>query len=123
LEGKTNLAAVQSAYDVTSKESGKALATQLMQDPDVKVAISDLFHQEGIGRRPRAKRLRAVIESNDLSVVTRGLTLAAQMAGEMAPERHEVIIDHQVILADLRAARQRLVDAGGIIDITPEEGN
>lgn len=129
LEGKTNLAAVQSAYNVSTKESGKALATQLMQDPDVKVAIRDLLAQEGIPLRRRVQRLRDMIECPDLTVAGKGLDMSFKLDGSYAPERHEVIIEHSQIIADLRAAQERLRQAGVMIndeaikeaiDVTPE---
>ena len=43
VEGKTNLEAVKSAYDVTSNESAKSMATVLLHDPDVNLAIADLL--------------------------------------------------------------------------------
>lgn len=129
LDKKTNLVAVQSAYDVTSKESAKSLATQLMQDPDVRVAMRDLMAQEGIPLRVCIRRLRDMIECTDLSIAGKGLDMRFKLTGDYAPEKNIVIVDHQTILADLRAARQRMVDAGLIVDIeeeidvTPEKEN
>jgi hypothetical protein len=86
--GMTNVEAVRKSYDVTTAESAKAMGTQLMQDPDIQAAIHDLMHQTGIGRRRRIERLRDMIESNDLSVVGRGLDMANKMTGEYVQEQN-----------------------------------
>jgi len=73
--GETNQVAVRSAYDVTTDASAKSLATVLMKDPDIKTAIHDLMHTEGIGRRRRIQRLKDMIESQDMSAVGKGLDI------------------------------------------------
>lgn len=96
LEGRTNQDAVKSAYEVTTNESAKSMATVLMRDPDISVAISDLMAQSGIPRRRRIERLRDMIECPDLSVVGKGLDMSFKLAGDYAPERIEVISDHEI---------------------------
>jgi len=122
MECKTNLAAVQSAYDVTTKESGKALATQLMQDPDVKVAINDLMAQEKIPLRRRIQRLRDMIECPDLSIAGKGLDMSFKLSGSYAAEKVEVQVDHRVLQLDLNKAIEALrkeqgLEPGEAIDI------
>src|SRR5512136_2098684 len=53
VEGKNNLEAVKTAYDITSDASGKSMGTMLMKDPDVELAIQDLMAQVGISKRHR----------------------------------------------------------------------
>ena len=91
VEGKTNLEAVKSAYDVTSNESAKSMATVLLHDPDVNLAIADLLAQEGIPKRRRVQRLRDMIECPDLSIAGRGLDMGFKLAGDYAPQQFEVI--------------------------------
>ena len=91
VEGKTNLEAVKSAYDVTSNESAKSMATVLMHDPDVNLAIADLLAQEGIPKRRRVQRLRDMIECPDLAIAGRGLDMGFKLAGDYAPQQFEVI--------------------------------
>jgi phage terminase small subunit len=95
VEGKTNMEAVKASYDVTTNESAKALATQLMQDPDVTLAIRDLMAQEGIPRRHRVKRLKDIIDCADMSAVGKGLDMSFKLTGEYAPEKFEEIIDYR----------------------------
>ena len=91
VEGKTNLEAVKSAYDVTNNESAKSMATVLMHDPDVNLAIADLLAQEGIPKRRRVQRLRDMIECPDLAIAGRGLDMGFKLAGDYAPQQFEVI--------------------------------
>jgi len=105
LEGKSNLDAVKASYDVTSNESGKALGTQLMKDPDIGMAIQDLMAQEGITRRRRVQRLRDMIESKDLSIAGRGLDMGFKLAGDYAPVQGEIIsmIEIRALVAAITA--------------------
>lgn len=96
VEGRTNMEAAKASYDVTTDSSAKSLATQLMRDPDVSIAIQDLMHTEGIGRRRRIQRLRDMVECPDLSVVGKGLDMSFKLAGDYSPERIEVISDHEI---------------------------
>lgn len=96
VEGKTNLEAVKSAYNVTSNESAKSMATVLMHDPDVNLAIADLLAQEGIPKRRRVQRLRDMIECPDLSIAGRGLDMGFKLAGDYAPQQIEVITASEI---------------------------
>ena len=81
LKGKGNVAAAESAFNVSTKESAKSIAKQLMRDPDVQVALNDLMSQEGIGRRRRIQRLRYLIEHSDPGIVAKGLDLSFKLDG------------------------------------------
>ncbi len=96
VEGKTNLEAVKSAYDVTSNESAKSMATVLMRDPDVNLAITDLLAQEGIPKRRRVQRLRDMIECPDLSIAGKGLDMGFKLAGDYAPQQLEIISESEI---------------------------
>ncbi|MFZ4438348.1 MAG: hypothetical protein ACOYOS_07975 [Syntrophales bacterium] len=125
LEGKSSTAAALDSHDCGNLASAKSLGGQLARDPDVSLAMSDVLHQEGIGRRPRVRRLRDVINSNDLGIVTRGLTLAAQMSGDMQPERVEISVDFPELQRQMFEAADRLRDhylkaGNGDIYITPD---
>jgi len=107
-EGKSNVEAVKCAYDVTSNESAKAMGTALMKDPDVNVAISDLLHQEGIGRRRRIQRLRAMIECPDLSIVGKGLDIANRLTGEYKTDDQDAHMSYvQNIVAIIKEIQLR----------------
>jgi predicted transcriptional regulator len=96
-EGKNNTDAAMAAFECKDRASGKALGHKHMKDPDVAVAIQDLLHQEGVGRRKRVQRLKDMILCPDLTVVGRGLEMANRMAGEYT-EKHEFAINEAHIL-------------------------
>lgn len=96
VEGRTNMEAAKVSYDVSTNQSAKALATQLMRDPDVAIAIQNLMHTEGIGRRRRIQRLRDMVECVDMSIVGKGLDMSFKLAGDYSPERIEVISDNEI---------------------------
>lgn len=87
VEGKSNTAAAIEAYNVSSTESAHTIGVRLSKDEDVNTAIADLMAQEGIGRRHRVQRLRALIDAKDLGIVAKGLDLGFKLAGDFAPEK------------------------------------
>ena len=112
VEGKSNLQAAKASYDVTSDASGKALATQLMRDPDIGLAIQDLMAQTGIPRRRRIERLRDMIECHDLSVAGKGLDMSFKLAGDYAPQQIEVISESEIRALIALVSQPQPVDMG-----------
>ena len=106
LEGKSGTAAALQAYDCGSVESAKTIGSRLSGDPDISQAISDLMHQEGIGRRYRIKRLRDVINAADLEIASRGLDMANKLTGEYAPEKLDVTGQLSVVHALIAEIRE-----------------
>jgi predicted transcriptional regulator len=104
-EGKSQTTAAMEAFDCADRTSGKALGSRMMKDPDVSVAIQDLLHQEGLGRRKRIRRLKALVMSKDLSVAGKGLDMAFKIAGEYAPEQVDIKARWLTIHADIEAVR------------------
>ena len=89
LKGKGNVAAAESAFNTTTRESARSIAKQLMRDPDVQVALNDLMSQEGIGRRRRIQRLRYLIEHSDPGIVAKGLDLSFKLDGYRSEEKDQ----------------------------------
>ena len=104
-EGKSQTAAAMEAFDCADRTSGKALGSRMMKDPDVSIAIQDLLHQEGLGRRDRIRRLKALVMSKDLSVAGKGLDMAFKIAGEYAPEQIDINARMLSVHADIEAIR------------------
>ena len=104
-EGKSQTTAAMEAFDCADRTSGKALGSKMMKDPDVSIAIQDLLHQEGLGRRDRIRRLKALVMSKDLSVAGKGLDMAFKIAGEYAPEQIDIKARSLTIHADIEAIR------------------
>ena len=104
-EGKSQTTAAMEAFDCADRTSGKALGSRMMKDPDVSIAIQDLLHQEGLGRRDRIRRLKALVMSKDLSVAGKGLDMAFKIAGEYAPEHIDINARIMSVFADIEAIR------------------
>ena len=104
-EGKSQTTAAMEAFDCADRTSGKALGSRMMKDPDVSIAIQDLLHQEGLGRRDRIRRLKVLVMSKDLSVAGKGLDMAFKIAGEYAPEQIDMNTRIMSVHADLAAIR------------------
>ena len=89
-EGKSKTESALVAYDCTSRETAKVLGCRMAKDPDVAAALTDIMSQEGISRRRRIQRLRDLIESADLSAVSKGLDMSWKLDGSYAPMQLDV---------------------------------
>lgn len=116
-EGKNATEAALKAYDCKNRDVARTIGCRMAKDEDIELALADLMAQEAIPRRRRIQRLADLIESKDLSAASRGLDMSFKLDGGYAPEKHLIGLSHQEIVADLRAAQQRLIDAGIVIDV------
>jgi len=83
-DGKSQTDAAMASHDVTTRDSAKAMGYQLMQKPDIQMAIADLMQQEGLSRRYRVQKLKVAIDHADPNV-------SLKIDGEVIPEdRQEV---------------------------------
>jgi phage terminase small subunit len=99
IEGKSGTASALEAFNCGSVQSAKAIGSRLSNDPDIRIAINDLMHQEGIGRRMRTRRLRDVIQAQDLGIAAKGLDMANRLTGEYAPDKIDINNQHSQTLA------------------------
>ncbi len=109
IEGKSGSAAALQAFNCGSIESAKTIGSRLSGDPDIQKAIHDLMHEEGIGRRYRVKRLRAVINAADLGIAAKGLDMANRLTGEYAAEKIEVNEQIRIttaLIAEIRSCKK-----------------
>lgn len=96
--------AAQQAYSC-ERTSARTLGAKLDRDPDVNVAMADLLHQSGAGRRVRMQRLTDVIFSPNLSEAARGIELASKICGDMGPE-----VEVNISAEQIRSLIQMLPD-------------
>jgi hypothetical protein len=115
-EGKNATEAALVSYDCKNRDVARTIGCRMAKEPDIELALADLLAQEGLPKRQRIRHLKRLIESNDLSAVSRGLETSFKLDGSFV-EKHMVIVEHRDIVADLRAAQQRLIDAGVVIDL------
>jgi hypothetical protein len=101
-EGKTATDSALAAYDCGSRDVAKTLGCRMAKDPDVELALSDLMAQEAIPRRRRIRRLRDLIESKDLSAVSRGLDMSWKLDGAYAAEKHILEVDYKALIMEVK---------------------
>jgi DNA-binding CsgD family transcriptional regulator len=87
-QGKTNVEAVLSSYDVTSRESAKAFGSELMKRPEIEVAISDLLQHHGLTKSYRIGRLKDHVDNADPNVSLKAIDQSWKLDGSYSPERH-----------------------------------
>ena len=113
-EGKNATESALAAYECASRDVAKTLGCRMQKDPDVTLALTDLMAQEAIPRRRRIQRLRDLIESADLSAVSRGLDMGFRLEGAYAPERVNIEVDHRQLVVDLGKACEALRKEQGL---------
>ncbi|MGO9139162.1 MAG: hypothetical protein ACLP9S_13865 [Syntrophales bacterium] len=112
VKGETNVQAVLNSYDVTSRESAKALGTTLMRDPDIQTAIHDLMAQEGLPKRYRIRKVKNLIDSKDGNISAKGLDMSFKLTGEYAAEKVVVgTFDYAASSLKLEALRREYAEA------------
>ncbi|MFH1912376.1 MAG: terminase small subunit [Pseudomonadota bacterium] len=117
-EGKNATESAMSAYDCSSRDVARVMGCRMSKEIEIETALSDLMAQEAIPRRRRIQRLRDLIESKDLSAVSRGLDMSWKLEGAYAAERVIVEVDHVQMVVDLNKAIEAMKAEQGIIDIS-----
>lgn len=120
--GMTPTQSAEAAYDCNSREVARSLGCRMSKDPDIELALADLMSQENIPRRRRIQRLGNLIESNDLSAVSRGLDISFKLDHGYVKDDVKVEINFHDMQVDLAKACEAMRAAQvNIIDMVPEE--
>ena len=104
-EGQSRTSAVMQTFDVSSRESAKALQTTLMKDPEIRLAIDDLMEMKGIGREYRIEKLKQHLEHPDPVVSLKSLDMAMKIADDSGERRKDIPEKVSFIKVDLTAYR------------------
>jgi hypothetical protein len=80
--GQSRISAVMQTYDVTTRESAKALQKTLMKDPAIATAVTDLMEMKGIGREYRIDKLKEHLDSKDPVISLKSLDMAFKISGD-----------------------------------------
>lgn len=86
--GQSRTGAAMQVYDVSSRESAKALQTTLMKDPEIRTAIDDLMEISGIGRQYRVEKLKQHLEHSDPSISLKSLDIGFKLANDYPPQKN-----------------------------------
>lgn len=80
--GQSRINAVMQTYDVTSRESAKALQRTLMNTKKITVALNDLMEQKGIGREFRINKLAQFMKHPDPVIGLKALDMGFKLSGD-----------------------------------------
>jgi hypothetical protein len=105
-KGKSNIQAVMSSYEVTSRESAKVMGSQLMKKPEIQMAISELMEYHGIGRSYRVQKLGEHIRHPDPNVSLKGLEQSWRLDGYVEKHVH-VDMNYEDLQRQLKLIRTK----------------
>jgi ParB-like chromosome segregation protein Spo0J len=107
-EGKSRTQAALDSFDVSSRDSAKALQNTLMKKDNVRIAIAELMDIFGLTRGYRINKLKTHIDHVDPGISLKGLDLSFKLDGSYSPEKHIVgIIDYRALIPAMDAADAR----------------
>ncbi len=87
VKGKNNMQAVMNSYEVTSKESAKAMGTKLMDNPEIRQAIDELMEASGLSRSYRVQKLKEHVDNRDPGVSLKALDMSFKLDQSYPPQR------------------------------------
>ncbi|MBI5749542.1 MAG: terminase small subunit [Nitrospinae bacterium] len=122
VKGRTATQAALNSFDVSSMNSAKVIGSQLMQKPDVKMAIDDLMEYHGLTRSYRIQRLKEHVDHQDPVVSLKALDMGFKLTGEYAPEKHQTVSAQFVISDELRKqVSESLKELGLMSEVAKKE--
>ena len=114
-EGKSQTRAALDSHECRSLDSAKSLGYQLMQKPDIQMAVADLMQEEGLTRRHRVRTLKKHIDHPDPNVSLKGLDQSWKLDGAYKEEQVHVHLSyddmvkaHEQTRARIREVRKQL---------------
>jgi predicted transcriptional regulator len=116
-KGVSQTESVCQAYDVSSRQSAKALGHTLSKNPNISTALADLMEHHGIGRSRRVQKLAEHIENQDPTVSLKALDTSFKLDGYQQKNDVAVVSIKLVDLSEYLSEK----DAERVIDVTPEE--
>ncbi|WP_298273311.1 terminase small subunit [Geobacter sp.] len=79
VEGRTQTDAAEAAFDVTTRDSAKAIGNRLMKDADIKEAITAVMESEGLSRRHLVKKLKVHVDGADPQVSLKAVDMGLKL--------------------------------------------
>jgi hypothetical protein len=104
--GQSRTSAVMQTYDVTTRESAKALQKTLMKDPAIATAITDLMESKGIGRDYRVEKLKEHLDSKDPVISLKSLDMAFKISGDEDAAKRNAQEEYTFLKIDLEATNK-----------------
>lgn len=111
--GRTQTQAAMNSFECGSLQSAKVIGSQLMDKPEIEMAISDLMAEAGLTKRYRLQRLRQHVDSSSADVSLKALDQSWKLSGDYAPEKHMTMnISYPAIsrkLEEIRKEKEQLL--------------
>lgn len=108
-KGKTSTNAALESFETKNRESAKTIGVQLMQKPEIKVALNDLLENK-IPQVHRVTKLRQHVDNRDPSVSLKALDTSWRLDGSYAPEKHlNLTPDYATIVRQRWEAMRELI--------------
>lgn len=105
-KGKTATQAALSSFDVSSMNSAKVMGSQLMDKPEIKMAINELLDYHGLTKSYRVQKIKGHVDHNDPNVSLKALDMSFKLDGTYAPEKHQVVSKTMQITPEVIEAMQ-----------------
>ena len=116
-KGLSKTEACSQAYDVTSRDSAKALGHTLSKNPEISTALADLMEHHGIGRSRRFQKLAEHIENQVPTVSLKALDTSFKLDGY---QQKNDVSEITLKVVDLSEYLTEKDDEKRIVDVTPE---
>jgi predicted transcriptional regulator len=124
-KGKTNTQAALESYEVSSRKSAKAIGSQLMAEPIIRMALDELM-ETYLPQHYRIRKLRSHTDHADPIVSLKALDLSWKLDGSYAPEKHMEIKEtgieeilqrrHGLLLSERGLLRRRITLSVGRVE-------
>ena len=107
-EGKTQTQAALNSHECSSLDSAKSMGYQLMQKPDIQIAVAELMQETGLTRRYRVQKLKSHIDHPDPNVSLKGLDQSWKLDGAYTDNHVHVHTNYQDIVKTQEIYDQRI---------------
>lgn len=77
--GSSQTQAALTAFDVSSRDSAKALGCTLMKNPEIQEAITFVLESEGLSRRSLVRKLKTHVDAPDPSVSLKAVDMGLKL--------------------------------------------
>ncbi|MCX5806592.1 MAG: terminase small subunit [Proteobacteria bacterium] len=118
VKGRSNVDAAFTAYNATSRDSARNIASDLMQKDEINLSIRELMENHGLTRIYRIKRLKQHVDNKSPDISLKALHQSWQLGGDYAPTQTKNLNLNVDVIPELD---QALIERFRIKPILPDE--